>query len=36
MYNSRFSRILSCIIAALFAGCGGSQPGIGAPGAVPQ
>ena len=28
--------LCSCVAAALFAGCGGSQPPIGAPGAMPQ
>ncbi len=28
--------LTSCIAAALLAGCGGSQPPIGAPGAMPQ
>jgi hypothetical protein len=32
---SRFT-LSSCVAAALLAGCGGSQPPIGAPGAVPQ
>ena len=27
---------LSCVAAAMLAGCGGSQPPIGAPGAIPQ
>ena len=26
----------SCVAAAMLAGCGGSQPPIGAPGAIPQ
>jgi hypothetical protein len=26
----------SCVAAAMLAGCGGSQPPIGAPGAMPQ
>jgi len=29
-------RMNSCVTMALLAGCGGSQPPIGAPGAVPQ
>src|ERR1700735_5910562 len=28
--------LTSCVVAALLAGCGGSQPPIGAPGAMPQ
>ena len=28
--------ISSCVTAALLAGCGGSQPPIGAPGVMPQ
>ena len=28
--------LTSCVAAAIFAGCGGSQPPIGAPGAMPQ
>ncbi|MGA7201514.1 MAG: hypothetical protein WBX26_06780, partial [Candidatus Cybelea sp.] len=28
--------VSSCIAAAMLAGCGGSQPPIGAPGAMPQ
>jgi hypothetical protein len=33
-----FSRhvLLSCVVSAILAGCGGSQPPIGAPGAMPQ
>jgi hypothetical protein len=33
-----FSRyaLTSCAAAAMLAGCGGSQPPIGAPGAMPQ
>jgi hypothetical protein len=37
MKVSDFSRYaLSVSIAAMLAGCGGSQPPIGAPGAMPQ
>ena len=38
MKNLEFGRITlsSCVAAAMLAGCGGSQPPIGAPGAVPQ
>jgi hypothetical protein len=38
MKNLEFGRIIlsSCVAAAILAGCGGSQPPIGAPGAVPQ
>jgi len=38
MKRSAFSRYAlgSCVAAAMLAGCGGSQPPIGAPGAVPQ
>jgi hypothetical protein len=38
MKSSRFSlyALRSCVAAALLAGCGGSQPPIGAPGAMPQ
>jgi hypothetical protein len=32
----RFCTLLSCVTAALLAGCGGSQPPIGPPGAMPQ
>src|SRR5580704_12287809 len=36
--DSRFTRhaLLSCAAAVLLASCGGSQPPIGAPGALPQ
>ena len=30
------SALSSCVAAAMLAGCGGSQPPIGAPGAMPQ
>ena len=36
MRISRFGYAVSIGAAALFAGCGGSQPPIGAPGAMPQ
>ena len=38
MKNLEFGRIIlsSCVAAAMLAGCGGSQPPIGAPGAMPQ
>jgi hypothetical protein len=38
MKRSAFSRYAlgSCVAAAMLAGCGGSQPPIGAPGAMPQ
>ena len=38
MNNLEFGRIIlsSCVAAAMLAGCGGSQPPIGAPGAMPQ
>ena len=38
MRNVDFSRnaLTSCVAAAMLAGCGGSQPPIGAPGAMPQ
>jgi uncharacterized repeat protein (TIGR03803 family) len=38
MKNLEFNRIMlsSCAAAAMLAGCGGSQPPIGAPGAMPQ
>jgi hypothetical protein len=38
MKPSIFSRyaLSSCVAAAMIAGCGGSQPPIGAPGAIPQ
>ncbi len=32
---SRFALVV-CLAAAMLAGCGGSQPPIGAPGAMPQ
>jgi uncharacterized repeat protein (TIGR03803 family) len=34
--NLSYYAISSCVAAALLAGCGGSQPPIGAPGALPQ
>ena len=38
MKNLEFGRITlsSCAVAAMLAGCGGSQPPIGAAGALPQ
>ena len=38
MKSLDFSRYVagSCVAAAMLAGCGGSQPPIGAPGAMPQ
>ena len=37
MQISLFTRYaLSCVAAAMLAGCGGSQPPIGAPGAMPE
>jgi hypothetical protein len=38
MRSLDFSRnaLTSCVAAAMLAGCGGSQPPIGAPGATPQ